>query len=175
MNRNTLLGLIFIGILLSAKLVFIPWLDDVANKRMQIEQLNYTNSKLSNLSERKVKAESSSLSAQKSEELVYQKAFNGDNLSLVSANVLSQIKLLAKQSGVTLKNQSLGELKPGVIDILPVSTFVEGDLLSVSLFISSLETGEQWFMVNQATIAKSKRDEKLRVNLQLLVMVMIND
>lgn len=171
MNRNSLLGLLFIGILLSAKVIVLPWLDDVAAKKVQIEQLEYSNAKLSNLSERKVRAEKSALASEQSALLIRQKSFSGNNPSLISSRVLTHIKQLAKSSGVNLKNQSLGEFKPGVINILPISTFVEGDLLSIALFISSLESGEKWFMVDQATVAKGRRGIQIRVNLQLLVMV----
>lgn len=173
MNRNNILGLVFIGILLSAKILVLPWLDNVSIKKLQIEQLQYTNLKLDNLEERKLEAEKSAQTSEMSTSYVHKKAFIGNNPSLISSRVLTKIKQLAKVSGVTVKNQSLGEFKPGVINILPISTFVEGDLRSVALFITSLESGEKLFMVDQATIAKGrgKKSKQIRVNLQLLAMV----
>lgn len=176
MTRNTMFGVIAIGILVTAKWLFIPWAENVKDQRAKIEQLTFTSQKLSNLPERAEAAnnflsESVNLGA-----IIEKRSYSGSNSALISSAILSDLKRIATQSNVEIKNQSLGELKPGDISLLPVSAYVEGSVENIATFFNELEKDSgKLFLVNSATVAKAKRGDGLRVNMQLFVMVNRND
>lgn len=172
MNRNSLLGLITIAVLISVKWVVAPWFDSVNEKRNEIEQLYFSNQKLSQLPQR---SEAAKKFLAKSEELnlaLETRAYVGTNPALISSAILGDLKRLAAESNVEIRNQSLGELKPGSINIMPVSAYIEGTIEGMATFFKKLETeATKQYLVDSATVAKSKNGKGLRANMKLFVMV----
>ena len=172
MNRNSIAGLLAISILIATKWAVVPWFESVHEKRSEIEQLYFTNQKLSQLPQR---SEAAQKLLEKAEELnleIEKRAYVGSNPALISSAILGDLKRIATESNVEIKNQSLGELKPGNINILPVSAYVEGSVDGMATFFKKLEIeASKQYLVDSTTVAKSKRGDGLRANMKLFVMV----
>lgn len=172
MNRNTMLGLGLIIVLVSAKWFVVPWLSSVNENRAQIEQLEFTNTKLSQLPDRAKAAEEHLAGSVNLMNTLNGRSYTGVNPALISSAILTDINQLASQAGVTIRNQSLGEFKPGTINMLPLSAYVEGPVQKVNHFLALLEyEHEKQYLIESITIAKSRSGNNLKVNMKLFVMV----
>lgn len=172
MNRNSLLGLVTISVLISIKWALVPWFDSVNEKRNEIEQLYFSNQKLSQLPQRSEAAKKFLAKSEKLNLDLETRAYIGTNPALISSAILGDLKRLAAESNVEIKNQSLGDLKPGSINILPVSAYIEGTVEGMAMFFKKLETeSTKQYFIDSATVAKSKSSDGLRANMKLFVMV----
>ena len=172
MNRNSLLGLVTISVLISIKWALVPWFDSVNEKRNEIEQLYFSNQKLSQLPQRSEAAKKFLAKSEKLNLDLETRAYIGTNPALISSAILGDLKRLAAESNVKIKNQSLGDLKPGSINILPVSAYIEGTVEGMAMFFKKLETeSTKQYLIDSATVAKSKSSDGLRANMKLFVMV----
>ena len=172
MNRNTIIGLAFIAVLIISKWLVVPFITGVNENRSQIEQLTFTNQKWSQLPERSKAAEQFLATSRVLSQKLEAKSYVGSNPALISSSILSDLKRLANDAGIDIRNQSLGEFKPGVINILPVSLFADGDIEGMAKFFSLLDSDkEKLYLIESATVGKSKKGNSLRTNIKLFVMV----
>lgn len=169
MQRNQL-GITFIVVLVLLKFVVSPWLTWVSEKTETIAQLNVSQQRFENVSERHAALVKKQQQIEQSYSQL-QKQWARGNAAQNSVAVLRYVEAAAKQHGVELTNRSARDAVIADTTTIPARMFVQGSPEALLKFVHQLETGSPAMIVHKMTLNKNnKLDNTLVMNLEVVVL-----
>ncbi|MGR6840814.1 hypothetical protein ACU5DF_17865 [Aliivibrio wodanis] len=168
---NNKLSIALILILVGLKFLVQPWFEWVELTSSEVSQKEKSYLKLSALDQKQ------EFALKEIERLQVELApFDSRKLPASRAKsttiTLDYIKMLGERSDIKVVHQRLGEIQNGTLAYIPLEMFVEGNPVSLALFIKELETGPYIMVMAEANITSMTRKPNiLTANLTMYVAI----
>lgn len=168
---NNKIGISVIVILFLAKFLIQPWFEWVNLTTLEVNQKEKSYLKLSALGEKQEQA-LLDINKLKSELAPFDDKRLPPSKSKITTITLDYIKQLGVENDVKIVNQRLGEIQKGTLSYIPLEMFIEGNPVSLTQFLHSIEQGKYMMVTAQANIVKTLRNpDLLTVNLTLYIAI----